>query len=356
MVDSRSTRGIVLILVIFNLFVIVVSTVPSVSWLLWLLCLLLFVFVFLFVLFLLLFIFAINAPECCHTSDATVVAVTQSDGNAKQRNGDHDCVDDCKTCLFYQSKDEIIDALNTIKNLNTSQEADKVNHNLLMNEVCNIILKHENNKKNALESQKLLLRKEILHLRNHKRTMKKQNKDCKKELALKIEQLNKDNEKKIDSLRLENKKQIHSLNKNIDELKLENFKLKNKKRTQKVEIKNLKIQLELMRDKFNDVTNEKNTKQVELKNLKTQLKSMTNKFNHVTNEYNREMIDYEELQRETTCVICVTGKRNRLFYPCSHLVCCQDCCKQIFNNNTILKAAKCPICRTPITTVVNVYS
>ena len=51
------------------------------------------------------------------------------------------------------------------------------------------------------------------------------------------------------------------------------------------------------------------------------------------------------------CKICMKNKRNILFLPCTHTVCCIQCTKDIKDNDHNL----CPICRKPIVEPVHYY-
>lgn len=51
------------------------------------------------------------------------------------------------------------------------------------------------------------------------------------------------------------------------------------------------------------------------------------------------------------CKICVKNKRNILFLPCTHTVCCIKCTTEIKKNNHNL----CPICRESIGEAVHYY-
>jgi hypothetical protein len=44
------------------------------------------------------------------------------------------------------------------------------------------------------------------------------------------------------------------------------------------------------------------------------------------------------------CIICVAENRNVVLNPCGHVLACEDCAREIFNQN-VLFDVKCPICR-----------
>ena len=62
----------------------------------------------------------------------------------------------------------------------------------------------------------------------------------------------------------------------------------------------------------------------------------------------------DELERRTLCEVCMDRPKDHIIRPCNHLCICGDC-------STILLAAppgqrRCPMCRSPITSVERVYS
>ena len=50
-------------------------------------------------------------------------------------------------------------------------------------------------------------------------------------------------------------------------------------------------------------------------------------------------------ESDLCCVICMEEKKNHVFIPCGHVVCCGKC----------TKVSNCPICREPITHVQKIY-
>lgn len=57
----------------------------------------------------------------------------------------------------------------------------------------------------------------------------------------------------------------------------------------------------------------------------------------------------EDLERQLYCVVCMERPRAVLFFPCRHLVCCQDCAVQLLARPA---RRKCPVCRTALQQVV----
>ena len=91
---------------------------------------------------------------------ATITDHEHHDDIHKQHIGS--CLDDCKTCLFYQTKDDIIIALNAIENLTTSQE-----DNVLMNELWNMILKRTSStNNNNCKKERIGIRNTFIAKRN----------------------------------------------------------------------------------------------------------------------------------------------------------------------------------------------
>ena len=50
------------------------------------------------------------------------------------------------------------------------------------------------------------------------------------------------------------------------------------------------------------------------------------------------------------CIVCMSLDKDVVFAPCGHYCCCGDCAKIIHSSSG---KSKCPMCRTPITNVVN---
>jgi len=54
------------------------------------------------------------------------------------------------------------------------------------------------------------------------------------------------------------------------------------------------------------------------------------------------------------CVICLTERRSMVCVPCGHRCFCETCAKAL-RRRSVPSLTKCPICRTTITTVIQVY-
>ena len=65
----------------------------------------------------------------------------------------------------------------------------------------------------------------------------------------------------------------------------------------------------------------------------------------------------EELQDLKLCSICIENPKDTLFQPCYHLSVCQDCANAIVEKGGGLNSPNslCPMCRTPITGLVQVF-
>lgn len=61
-------------------------------------------------------------------------------------------------------------------------------------------------------------------------------------------------------------------------------------------------------------------------------------------------IDPDIVNDATSCLACQTTKRDALFMPCRHICFCLDC-----TNIHIKKDKECPICRTSIKEILNVF-
>jgi Zinc finger, C3HC4 type (RING finger) len=66
-----------------------------------------------------------------------------------------------------------------------------------------------------------------------------------------------------------------------------------------------------------------------------------------------EKIDIEKLMKSLSlyedentdeCIVCMEKKKDRIFYPCGHYYCCEECSK---------KLVTCPICRRKIETKID---
>jgi hypothetical protein len=66
-------------------------------------------------------------------------------------------------------------------------------------------------------------------------------------------------------------------------------------------------------------------------------------------ERSDEESEYSEVG-STRCVTCISNDRNSLFMPCRHLVFCLECAHRHTTQSNL-----CPICRTPIKEVMNVF-
>eukprot|EP00057_Strongylocentrotus_purpuratus_P025258 XP_011679732.1 PREDICTED: uncharacterized protein LOC105445642 [Strongylocentrotus purpuratus] len=60
-------------------------------------------------------------------------------------------------------------------------------------------------------------------------------------------------------------------------------------------------------------------------------------------------------QERKTCVVCLDAVKDTLFLPCRHLCVCLPCADKIVSNADILSRS-CPLCRTRIGSIVEVYS
>ena len=71
------------------------------------------------------------------------------------------------------------------------------------------------------------------------------------------------------------------------------------------------------------------------------------KLNNLNKEFNtlKDNIDSEFL-----CVICNAKKKNYIFEPCNHNICCEECSKKIFE-----KDKTCPLCKIKITQIKKVF-
>ena len=60
------------------------------------------------------------------------------------------------------------------------------------------------------------------------------------------------------------------------------------------------------------------------------------------------LVEASEKQDESLCIVCLTNKRNALFYKCGHNVACIDC-------SNAIRRDKCPVCFQIIKDVVKMY-
>jgi hypothetical protein len=54
----------------------------------------------------------------------------------------------------------------------------------------------------------------------------------------------------------------------------------------------------------------------------------------------------ENIDEKELCVICLDSRISTVFLECGHMACCGDCSLQVVS---------CPLCRRPISRVINVY-
>lgn len=70
-------------------------------------------------------------------------------------------------------------------------------------------------------------------------------------------------------------------------------------------------------------------------------------------------INYERLLQDERdkqlCVICQDNVKDTLIFPCKHLCVCNDCVEQI-TNSVLLDSRRCPLCRTKISSYLDVYT
>lgn len=56
--------------------------------------------------------------------------------------------------------------------------------------------------------------------------------------------------------------------------------------------------------------------------------------------------DIEAYRTEMTCKVCLENLTDRVFLPCSHLICCESCSN---------KLRYCPMCRAKIMGLVTIH-
>ncbi|TNJ27654.1 Ankyrin repeat protein 2 [Giardia muris] len=56
----------------------------------------------------------------------------------------------------------------------------------------------------------------------------------------------------------------------------------------------------------------------------------------------------QEAKSTTICIVCLTNPKDTLLQPCGHLCACSNCAERIMNQT-------CPLCRTPIESVIKAY-
>jgi hypothetical protein len=52
------------------------------------------------------------------------------------------------------------------------------------------------------------------------------------------------------------------------------------------------------------------------------------------------------------CVVCMTAKRNAIFMPCMHAVCCEPCARHC----AATSSKSCPVCKGPVTEARRIYT
>ena len=52
------------------------------------------------------------------------------------------------------------------------------------------------------------------------------------------------------------------------------------------------------------------------------------------------------------CVVCMTAKRNAIFMPCMHAVCCEPCARRC----AATSSKSCPVCKGPVTEARRIYT
>jgi hypothetical protein len=150
---------------------------------------------------------------------------------------------------------------------------------------------------------------------------------------------------------LNNKKEDNELNKrieilenNVKEIK-DDIKIINNKYKKMFE--NIKKENISIRDTMNQnlETIKKTYDGNEINKLKEEifpkLDNLNTEFNILKDNYDTEIF----------CVICYTKKKNYIFEPCNHNICCEDCAKAMLNKN-----GNCPKCKKKITKIKKVFS
>lgn len=61
--------------------------------------------------------------------------------------------------------------------------------------------------------------------------------------------------------------------------------------------------------------------------------------------------DIETENDNERCSVCFTNKKSVLYTPCNHITCCNQCSRTL-----ITKKLECPVCRTEIKQMINVYT
>jgi len=74
-------------------------------------------------------------------------------------------------------------------------------------------------------------------------------------------------------------------------------------------------------------------------------------------EFNRKKISEEQVDQfiagvdSRICIICMDKNRDVVLNPCGHVLCCDECAKNIFSKS-IMYEVKCPLCRRKCTSYV----
>jgi hypothetical protein len=70
------------------------------------------------------------------------------------------------------------------------------------------------------------------------------------------------------------------------------------------------------------------------------------------NNENKKSVNNDEVNN-TTCVICLSEKRELAFIPCGHMVTCNNCSQHLMKSDS---KKICPICRKPIKSLLKIYN
>lgn len=72
------------------------------------------------------------------------------------------------------------------------------------------------------------------------------------------------------------------------------------------------------------------------------------------NDLERQLRDASEAhEQDVNCVVCKVQRKTKLMQPCCHLILCETCCDLQGTHRN--KKFKCPLCRKPVTKVVDVF-
>lgn len=70
----------------------------------------------------------------------------------------------------------------------------------------------------------------------------------------------------------------------------------------------------------------------------------------------RRRLDEAPVPSERECVICLDKEANYAFYPCGHVVTCQDCEKAVKDQaKRVNQPLKCPFCKRETITTIKLY-